>query len=167
MDHKLYALSRRVGEALLAKHRKLATAESCTGGWIAKCVTDVPGSSEWFDCSFITYTNKAKQQMLGVPELLLADYGAVSEQVVKVMAAGALERSDATIAVSVSGIAGPDGGSSEKPVGTVWVSWKVKESGAIAERFEFNGERDAIRKQAVEVALKGIISRVNQSPLFK
>ncbi len=87
MDHKLYALSRRVGEALLAKQCKLATAESCTGGWIAKCVTDVPGSSEWFDRSFITYTNKAKQQMLGVPELLLADYGAVSEQVVKVMAA--------------------------------------------------------------------------------
>ncbi len=161
MDHELYALSELVGEALLGKKHKLATAESCTGGWVAKCITDVPGSSEWFDRGFITYTNKAKEQMLGVPSALLADYGAVSEQVVKAMVAGALEKSDATLAISTSGIAGPDGGSPEKPVGTVWIAWQIKERVAITERFEFKGDRDSVRRQAVLAALLRLSKEVS------
>lgn len=157
MDHELYALSERVGEALLAKQHKLAIAESCTGGWITKCVTDVPGSSEWFDRGFVTYTNEAKQQMLGVTGQVLTHCGAVSEQVVKEMVCGALEKSDATIAVSVSGIAGPDGGSTEKPIGTVWLAWKTKGDEAVAGQFEFKGDREEVRRQAVIVALLGLL----------
>lgn len=157
MDHELYALSARVGEALLVKQHKLVAAESCTGGWIAKCITDVAGSSEWFDRGFVTYTNEAKEQMLGVPKLQLIDYGAVSEQVVKAMASGALENSDATIAVSVSGIAGPEGGSAEKPVGTVWIGWQTKDSEPVAGHFCFKGDREAVRREAVIVALLGLL----------
>ncbi len=157
MDQELYALSKRVGEALLAKQQKLVTVESCTGGWIAKCITDMAGSSEWFDRGFVTYTNEAKQQMLNVTEKSLADYGAVSEEVVKEMVAGALEESSATIAVSVSGVAGPDGGSDEKPVGTVWLAWKRKDATAVAGQFEFEGDREEVRRQAVIVALLGLL----------
>ncbi len=157
MDHELYALSARVGEALLAKQHKLVVAESCTGGWIAKCITDVGGSSEWFDRGFVTYTNDAKEQMLGVPKLQFIDYGAVSEQVVKAMASGALENSDATIAVSVSGIAGPDGGSADKQVGTVWIGWQTKGCEPVAGHFSFKGDRDAVRREAVIVALLGLL----------
>jgi len=157
MRSELYVLSQRVGAALLERGDKLATAESCTGGWLSKCITDIPGSSEWFDRGFVTYTNEAKQQILNVSEQLLADYGAVSEPVVKAMVAGALEKSDATIAVSVSGIAGPDGGSPEKPVGTVWFAWQTKGAAAIAGQFEFKGDREAIRREAVVVALLGLL----------
>jgi nicotinamide-nucleotide amidase len=157
MDHELQVLSTRVGEALFRKKHKLVTAESCTGGWVAKCITDVAGSSEWFDRGFVTYTNEAKEQMLGVPKLQLVDYGAVSEQVVKSMAAGALANSDATIAVSVSGIAGPDGASSEKPVGTVWIGWQTQGSEPVAGHFCFKGDREVVRREAVIVALLGLL----------
>jgi nicotinamide-nucleotide amidase len=163
VDQELYALSKRVGEALLAKQQKVVTAESCTGGWIAKCITDVAGSSEWFDCGFVTYTNEAKQQVLNVPEQVLADYGAVSEQVVKEMVLGALEASNATIAVSISGIAGPDGGSDGKPVGMVWLAWQTKDEEAVAGLFKFKGDREEVRRQAVIVALLGLLNTKHSS----
>lgn len=161
MDYELYALSKLVGEALLAKRYKLAIAESCTGGWVAKCITDVPGSSEWFDRGFITYTNEAKEQVLGVPSVLLADYGAVSEQVVKAMVVGVLKKSDATVAMSVSGIAGPDGGLPGKLVGTVWIAWQTRACEVVSEPFEFKGDRDAIRRQAVIATLSGLLKKVD------
>src|SRR6185437_14069590 len=119
-DHELFALSVRVGQKLLAAGRRLAAAESCTGGWVAKVCTDVAGSSQWFECGFVTYSNAAKVRDLGVSEKTLASHGAVSEATVREMAAGALRVAAVDVAVAISGIAGPDGGTSEKPVGTVW-----------------------------------------------
>src|SRR5580700_10352372 len=119
-DPELYELSERVGRKLRAAGQRLATAESCTGGWVAKALTDVPGSSQWFECGFVTYSNAAKMRDVGVLARTLADHGAVSEATVREMAAGALRVSGADIAVAISGIAGPDGGTVDKPVGTVW-----------------------------------------------
>jgi nicotinamide-nucleotide amidase len=155
-DETLSSLSRAVGAALLSAGRRLATAESCTGGWIAKLCTDLPGSSEWFDCGFVCYSNAAKTRDLGVPEKLIDSEGAVSDAVVRAMAEGAIGRTRATVAVAVSGIAGPGGAVPGKPVGTVWF--------ALAHRFEdrlecqghliqFEGDRDAVRRQAVAYAL--------------
>src|SRR6185437_17070499 len=119
-DIELFVLSERVGQKLRAAGRRLVTAESCTGGWVAKACTDVAGSSQWFECGFVTYSNAAKVRDLGVAELTLSTHGAVSEPTVREMAAGALRVSGADIAVAISGIAGPDGGTPTKPVGTVW-----------------------------------------------
>jgi len=135
----------------------LATAESCTGGWIGECVTMVAGSSAWFDRGFITYTNEAKMQMLGVRADTLRSQGAVSEATVREMAAGALARSRAQVAVSVSGIAGPGGGSADKPVGLVWIGWCCADGAAHARSYRFEGDRDAVRRQAVVAALEGVI----------
>ena len=146
--------------ALRDRGWRLATAESCTGGWVAKCVTDVAGSSTWFDRGFVTYSNAAKREMLGVREGTLERHGAVSEQTVSEMAAGALGRSVADVALSVSGIAGPDGGTSDKPVGTVWFAWKAREAAVVTERRYFDGDRDAVRRQAVMVALEGVLAIV-------
>ena len=150
------ALAREVGAQLHAAGRRLATAESCTGGWIAKLCTDIAGSSDWFDCGFVCYSNAAKTRDLGVPEKLIDTEGAVSDAVVRAMAEGALERTGANIAIAVSGIAGPGGAVPGKPVGTVWFALAQK----FADRLEcqghliqFDGNRDAVRRQAVQYAL--------------
>ncbi|HUF22232.1 MAG TPA: nicotinamide-nucleotide amidohydrolase family protein [Burkholderiales bacterium] len=160
MDRDLYELAERVGLALNGRGFMLATAESCTGGWIGQAVTMVPGSSAWFDCGFITYTNTAKSNLLGVREETLAKYGAVSEQTVVEMSAGALARSRAQIAVAVSGIAGPDGGSAEKPVGTVCIGWAVRGSSPAAQTFVLSGDRNAVRRASVIAALEGLLTRL-------
>lgn len=160
VDKELYALAERVGLALKAQAGILATAESCTGGWIAQTVTMVPGSSAWFDRSFVTYSNAAKIEMLGVPAEVIAKHGAVSEQTACAMVAGALAHSRAQMTVAVTGIAGPDGGTAQKPVGTVWFAWAEKGKMPASEIKHFTGDRDAVRRQAVIHALQGVLERV-------
>jgi len=158
-DAALVALARTVGEALLARGWRAAAAESCTGGWIAKALTDIPGASRWFTVGYVTYTNEAKTRELGVPEQLLAAHGAVSEPVVAAMAAAAKDRASADVAIAVSGIAGPDGGSAGKPVGTVWFAWAYPE-GLESEVRRFDGDREAVRRFAVAHALEGLAACV-------
>ena len=152
-DSELMQLSEQVGLALKARGATLTTAESCTGGWIAKAITDIAGSSAWFERSFVTYSNEAKSQMIGVREVTLEQYGAVSEQVVIEMAIGALRAARADFAISVSGIAGPDGGSAEKPVGTVWFGIATVAGQGITQRECFEGDRESVRRQATAYAL--------------
>jgi nicotinamide-nucleotide amidase len=159
---ELYSLAERVGHALKQKGVMLASAESCTGGWVGEAVTAVPGSSEWFERGFITYTNAAKQEMLGVRESTLAAHGAVSEATVLEMAAGALANSRATIAVSVSGVAGPSGGTATKPVGMVCIGWCVRGSTPFAVTRNFRGDRESVRRQSVVVALEGVLEAVTR-----
>ena len=135
----------------------LATAESCTGGWISEAVTMVPGSSDWFERGFVTYTYISKREMLGVKEATLEEHGAVSEEVVREMAEGALARSHAQVAVAVSGVAGPSGGTPEKPVGTVCFAWGSKAARPRSETKRLPGDREAVRRQSVEHALKGVL----------
>ncbi len=152
-------LARRLAERALAKRLIVATAESCTGGWVAQVLTSLPGSSAWFDAGFVAYSNEAKRRLLGVPAALFAPGapGAVSEEAVRAMTAGALANSRANLAAAVSGIAGPDGGSAEKPVGTVWVGWQWEDR-SLARRFRFGGDRRAVRLAAVEAAIKGLLA---------
>ena len=152
-DSELMQLSEQVGLALKARGATLTTAESCTGGWIAQAITDIAGSSAWFERSFVTYSNEAKSQMIGVREVTLEQYGAVSEQVVIEMAIGALRAARADFAISVSGIAGPDGGSAEKPVGTVWFGIATVAGQGITQRECFEGDRESVRRQATAYAL--------------
>jgi nicotinamide-nucleotide amidase len=156
-DATLYRLAEEMGKALQQRGMMLATAESCTGGWVAEAVTAVPGSSSWFDRGFITYTNDAKQDMLGVAAATLAQHGAVSEPTVREMAAGALRNSRAQAALAISGIAGPSGGTAEKPVGTVWIAWALANGAAASEKRVFAGGRREVRQQAVERALRGLL----------
>lgn len=153
-DNALFELSKQVGQALALRGATVTTAESCTGGWIAKVITDVAGSSAWFERGFVTYSNQAKQQLIGVRPQSLDAHGAVSEQVVREMATGALQAAQADYAVSVSGIAGPDGGSAEKPVGTVWFGFANHQGQTFAKKALFAGDRDAVRRQATEFALQ-------------
>ena len=155
-DTELDALARETGERLRAGRDKLVTAESCTGGWIAKTVTGIGGSSEWFDCGMVAYSYEAKQALLGVRPQTLEQHGAVSRECVVEMVSGALSHSGGTVAVAVTGIAGPGGGSPDKPVGTVWIGWKRRGGYARAEVFHFEGDRDAVRRQTVAMALRGI-----------
>ena len=155
-DQELDLLARATGERLSATRHRLATAESCTGGWIAKAVTDVAGSSAWFDCGMAAYSYEAKQALLGVRPQTLEIHGAVSRETVVEMVSGALVNSGATLAVAVTGIAGPGGGSEDKPVGTVWIAWKRRGGYAKAEVFHFDGDRDAVRRQTVASALEGL-----------
>ena len=155
-DAELHAAAARLGERLRAARQMLVTAESCTGGWIAKAVTDVPGSSSWFDCGMAAYSYEAKQAMLGVNPLTLEVHGAVSRECVVEMVSGALVHSGATVAVAVTGIAGPTGGTEDKPVGTVWIAWKRRGGYPIAEKVAFDGDRDAVRRQTVVAALHGL-----------
>ncbi|KAF1721984.1 CinA family protein [Pseudoxanthomonas wuyuanensis] len=155
-DLRLRQLAERLGARLLASRDRLVTAESCTGGWIAKAVTDIAGSSEWFDCGMAAYSYEAKQALLGVQPHTLEIHGAVSRETVIEMVSGALVNSGASVAVAVTGIAGPGGGSADKPVGTVWVGWKRRGGYARAEVFHFQGDRDAVRRQTVEAALQGV-----------
>jgi len=150
-------LAERVGEALKVQGMMLATAESCTGGGIAQALTDISGSSAWFERGFVTYTNVAKVEMLGVRQSTLDAYGAVSEAAVREMAAGALMHSHADVAVSVSGVAGPTGGTPEKPVGTVWFGWASRNGGVHARLHQLSGDRAAVRAQSVEIALLGVL----------
>jgi nicotinamide-nucleotide amidase len=153
----LHQLSEQVGGRLLEKHFWLATAESCTGGWIAQSITDIAGSSQWFDRGFVTYSNEAKQDMLGVSAQTLSSYGAVSEQTVIEMVQGALDNSRADIVVAVSGIAGPSGGSEEKPVGLVWHAWALQGQQTVTQVEQYLGNRFEVRQQTVKTALKGIL----------
>lgn len=154
-------LVRPVAARLLHRGWTCATAESCTGGWIAQVLTAMPGSSAWFDCGFVTYSNQSKRNLLGVDAALLDRLGAVSEEVARAMAAGAVDRSCAQAAVSVTGIAGPDGGSAEKPVGTVAFGWMLRgRGGADSEVLTFEGDRRTVRCSAVVHALKGLLARI-------
>ena len=156
-DKQLYKLAEQVGEALKARGLMLATAESCTGGWVAEAVTMIPGSSDWFERGFVPYTYISKREMLDVSDDTLGKYGAVSEPAVREMVTGALARSHAQLAVAVSGTAGPAGGTPEKPVGTVCFAWGLKDGAPESETQHFAGDREAVRKQSVERALKGIL----------
>ena len=159
-DSVLYSLAAQVGAELKRRGLMLATAESCTGGWIAEAVTMVPGSSEWFERGFVTYTYISKREMLGVLEVTLERHGAVSEEVVLEMARGALFNSHAQVAVAVSGVAGPGGGTPAKPVGTVCVAWAATGASPRAETLHLPGDREAVRRQSVEHALKGVLALV-------
>jgi len=159
MDTQLEALSRRLGEHLLARGWRLASAESCTGGWIAEVVTATAGSSNWFDCGFVTYSNDAKCALLGVSPITLARHGAVSEATTAEMVTGTLRRAEAELALSVSGVAGPGGGSPEKPVGTVCFGWIRRGETAQTATCHFDGDRESVRRQAVVFALTELIRR--------
>ena len=155
-DASLQTLATDVGRRLVLNSLKLAAAESCTGGWIAKALTDVAGSSDWFDRGFTVYSNNAKQAMLGVKPETLKEHGAVSEAVAREMAAGAVAHSEAGVAVAVTGIAGPSGGSAAKPVGTVWIAWAWPDGAVTAELFHFAGDREGVRRASVQAALEGL-----------
>lgn len=154
---ELIDLAEEVGQRLSKRGLKLTTAESCTGGWVAQVVTSAAGSSEWFERGFVTYTNVAKQEMLAVPLQTLEQYGAVSEETARAMAEGALQHSHAQVALAVSGVAGPGGGSLIKPVGSVCFGWARKGAAAISRKAQFSGDREAIRHQAVVAALQGVL----------
>lgn len=155
-DATLKGLAQELGEQLGMRKLSLAVAESCTGGWIGKVLTDVSGSSGWFERGFITYSNESKVAMLGVRQSSLDAYGAVSEAVAREMAEGACHWSRAQMAVAVTGIAGPDGGSKEKPVGTVWIAWRRADGRVDAREFRFPGDRESVRRHTVLAALEGL-----------
>ncbi|MES5815770.1 CinA family protein [Pseudoxanthomonas sp. Soil82] len=155
-DAQLREQADALGERLRATRDHLVTAESCTGGWIAKSLTDIAGSSDWFDCGMVVYSYEAKQGLLGVRPQTLEEHGAVSRETAIEMVSGALVHSGASVAVAVTGIAGPGGGSLDKPVGTVWIAWKRRGGYARAQVFHFDGDREAVRRQTVGQALAGI-----------
>jgi len=155
-DDELQLQAERLGASLRDTKQMLVTAESCTGGWIAKTVTDVAGSSDWFDCGLAAYSYEAKQRLLGVRAETLEHFGAVSRETVVEMVSGALVHSGSTVAVAVTGIAGPGGGTDDKPVGTVWIAWKRRGGYPRAELFHFEGDREAVRRQTVAAALRGL-----------
>ena len=161
----LTTLAQRLGDTLLAQQARVTAAESCTGGGIAEAITRIPGSSAWFEAGYVTYSNAQKTAQLGVPAELFASVGAVSREVVEAMARGAQQRSGARFTVAVSGIAGPDGGTPDKPVGTVWLAWTDGQQ-VHTQRFRFAGDRAAVRRQSVEAALVGLIRlAVGENPL--
>lgn len=155
MDN-LTDLATQLGAGLTALSAQVSTAESCTGGGIAEAITRVAGSSAWFEVGFVTYSNVQKTRQLGVPDALFEQVGAVSREVVEVMALGAQQRSGAHFSVAVSGVAGPGGGSADKPVGTVWLAWAAGEH-LFSRRCHFGGDRQAVREQTVRAALVGLI----------
>jgi len=164
VEQRIAGLARELAATLSATGKKVSVAESCTGGWIAKSMTDLPGSSAWLEYGFTAYGNNAKTDLLGVPLGQVEAFGAVSKEVAEAMALGALRRSGADIAVAVTGIAGPDGGTAEKPVGTVWFAWALKEStnatrdGAVlSQRDLFSGDRNEVRAKTVQAALEGLL----------
>ncbi|HUL40337.1 MAG TPA: CinA family protein [Burkholderiales bacterium] len=159
---KLYKLALRVGRMLKARKFMLVTAESCTGGGVGEAVTMVPGSSEWFERGFITYTYISKREMLRVKPKTLAKFGAVSEQTALEMALGALKMSHAQVAVAVTGIAGPSGGTLQKPVGTVCISWATRNGSVATQTAHFKGDRQAVRRQSVEHALTGVLTLLSR-----
>jgi nicotinamide-nucleotide amidase len=161
-DRELFRLAARVGRHLLDTKRRMATAESCTGGWIAKTLTDIAGSSQWFSEGFVTYSNEAKLRRLAVPRAVLDSEGAVSKAVARAMASGAVRRTGVQLAVAVTGIAGPDGAVPGKPVGTVWFCWAALRGRRIrltTQRKHFRGDREAVRRKTVRAALAGLLER--------
>jgi nicotinamide-nucleotide amidase len=165
-DESINEIAEMLVSELVAAGKSVSTAESCTGGWIAKSLTDVSGSSSCFGYGIVSYSNGAKESMLGVQPRTLLEYGAVSEAVVREMAQGVLQLSGSDFAVAVSGIAGPDGGTEEKPVGTVWIGWAIRKGdnrGPAAERHALDGDRESIRSQTVILALQGIRERLRNS----
>ena len=161
MDADMIALSEAIGAPCRQRRLLLATAESCTGGWVAQVITHTAGSSAWFDRGFVTYSNEAKVGMLGVSAETLAEFGAVSQEIAEEMAAGALKNSNAMISLAITGIAGPTGGSPGKPVGTVCFAWCRVGGTAEAETAQFAGDREAVRRQAVVYALRGLLQRLD------
>jgi nicotinamide-nucleotide amidase len=162
MTEKIAALAAELGVDLVERKALCATAESCTGGLVAGAITEIAGSSGWFDRGFITYSNEAKMEVLGVPEATLERYGAVSEATARAMAEGAVARSRATIAVAVTGVAGPGGGSPEKPVGMVCFAWARSGAPTVAATRHFPGDRQAVREASVAVALEGLLARLRR-----
>lgn len=156
------ALVSKIAKLATSANYQLATAESCTGGGVAKALTEIAGSSAWFTCGLVTYSNQAKQHLLGVTEDTLQEFGAVSEQVVKAMVEGACEKSSADLAVAISGVAGPTGGSPEKPVGTVWLAWGTTEQQQ-AKVFNFPGDRRQVREASLDKALEGLLNWLENS----
>ena len=162
-DKKITLIVEQLAELLIERNKKLTVAESCTGGWIAKVLTDLVGSSVWFERGFVTYSNQAKHEMLGVADAVLESCGAVSQETVSEMATGALKNSHADFSLSVSGIAGPGGGSEDKPVGLVWFAWADKEGMITSSQKIFSGDRNEVRKQAVIFALIGLIKLLDET----
>jgi nicotinamide-nucleotide amidase len=162
-DRILYELAERVGRALEQRGLMVATAESCTGGWVAEAITMVPGSSAWFERGFVSYTYISKREMLGVRAETLEQHGAVSEPVVQQMVLGALERSHAQVALAVSGTAGPSGGTPQKPVGTVCIAWGSKNLEPRSETLHFAGDREAVRRQSVIHALTVLLDMLEEN----
>ncbi|WP_114239403.1 CinA family protein [Dyella sp. C9] len=156
-DAELRVLAEQVAQSVQQQRMMMVTAESCSGGWIAKTLTDLPGSSGWFDAGVVTYSYEAKEALLGVNPATLQRTGAVSEETALEMVSGALARFGAGVAVAVTGIAGPSGGTPDKPVGTVWVGWKRRGGYARAQLFHFDGDREAVRRQTVAAALRGVL----------
>lgn len=168
MDHEqnaIFNLAVNAGRNLKLRGLYLTSAESCTGGWLGQAITAVAGSSEWYERGFITYSNLAKKEMLQVSSLTLERFGAVSLEVAYEMVTGALKNSSADIGVAITGIAGPSGGSELKPVGTVCFAWMLKNGFAVKKQFFFAGDREAVRKQAVVTALKGVLSLLDEIPV--
>jgi nicotinamide-nucleotide amidase len=161
-DSKLYALAEQVGAVLKSRALMLVTGESCTGGWVGAAITAVPGSSDWYERGFITYTYISKREMLGVKLETLERHGAVSEQTVTEMVIGALAASDAQVALAVSGTAGPAGGTPEKPVGTVCLAWALRNGEPVTETRHFAGDREAVRRQSVVRALEGVLELLGE-----
>lgn len=159
----LIQLAAVLGETLQQRHWRVVTAESCTGGGVAAAITAIPGSSAWFEYGLVTYADAAKQHLLGVDSRTLAKDGAVSESVVRQMAAGALSLSGADIAVAVSGIAGPSGGSAAKPVGTVWFAWEIAKGPHNVQCHHLEGDRNKVQQQAVVIALEGLLALLNEN----
>lgn len=159
IDKSIMSLAEELGIILKKMNLRCVVAESCTGGALAAAITGVAGSSQWFDRGFVTYTDKSKEEMLGVSSAVILSAGAVSEATVRAMAYGALYHSEANVSVSISGIAGPGGGSRKKPVGTVWIAWATHLQSIDALCYLFNGDRSKIREQSVQVALEGLIKR--------
>ncbi|CAN5235409.1 nicotinamide-nucleotide amidase [soil metagenome] len=155
-------LAEKLGHLLLSHNKFLTTAESCTGGWVAQVITAIPGSSNWFERGFVTYSNIAKQEMLGVQQSTLDNFGAVSEQTCREMAEGALRHSHAQLSVAITGVAGPTGATAEKPIGLVWLAWAEINFATQAQAYQFQGDRTAIRHQAVVEALQGLTSRLTK-----
>jgi nicotinamide-nucleotide amidase len=164
LDWELYRLAVEAGRVLQASGRMLVTAESCTGGWVAEAMTMVPGSSQWFERGFVTYTDLAKQDMLGVQATTLELHGAVSEATVREMVAGALAGSPGDVALAVSGVAGPSGGTAAKPVGMVCLAWGLRGGEPVAVTRHFPGDREAVRRYSVIAALDGLIRALQAHP---
>lgn len=162
-DEQLADAGNRLGDELIRQGRTIATAESCTGGWVAKVLTDRAGSSAYIEAGLVTYSNDAKRKLLGVTGNSLKEHGAVSEPVVREMVAGALAATGASVAVAISGVAGPGGGSEDKPVGTVWFAWGSSVENTVARVECFPGDRDEVRRQAVLYALQGVTGFVESA----
>jgi len=165
LDPQISSLLSALASELLARGWCVTTAESCTGGGVAFALTSLAGSSRWFETSFVTYSNRIKTTQLGVAPAMLEEWGAVSEPVVRKMAESALQQSAAQLSVAVSGVAGPDGGSDEKPVGAVWFAWAIKGGATFCDFQQFSGDRAEVRQQAVVYALKGLVNQLSKNPV--